>query len=191
MATKRKRRASPPKGLAPGEQLKRSTLTGNDLSAWGWVGTDVHEPSQINSEHRMATCGLARSSRHPFCPNKYASMKRKRASPPRDTATNGELDDDVIVISDDELPPCSKKLCKGNPNCLNYLGQEKWEDESEYYPRQYNSSTISSVHVTEKAKEAFLEALNLGDDPLLEARDPDIPVGLKVYSSIPSGLRTH
>lgn len=131
MSSKRKRRASPAlKGLAAGEQLKRNTLAGNDASPWGWVGTEVHDASHITNEHRMITCGLSRRSRHPFCTNKYASMvDRKRPSPRHERTANGELDDDVIVISDDEPPACSKKLCKGNPNCLNYLGQERWEDE--------------------------------------------------------------
>ena len=129
MASKRKRHPSPtPKGLAAGEQLKRNTLTGNDSSAWGWVGTEVLDASQISKEHCMITCGLSKRSRHPFCPNKYASVEKKRASPRQERTANGELDDDVIVISDDEPPSCSKKLCKNNPNCLNYLGQEKWED---------------------------------------------------------------
>lgn len=130
MASKRKRRTDQtPKGLAAGEQLKRSTLGGNDSSPWGWVGTEVFDPSQITQEHRMRTCGLSRRNRLPFCPNKYALVDKKRTPPRRGAAANGELDDDVIVISDDELPPCSKKLCKNNPNCLNYLGQERWEDE--------------------------------------------------------------
>lgn len=130
MASKRKRRASPtPKGLATGELLKRNTLPGNESSAWGWVGTEVPDASQITKEHRMITCGLSRRSRHPFCPNKYASVDRKRASCCQEPTVNGELEDDVIVISDDEPPQCSKKLCKNNPNCLNYLGQEKWEDK--------------------------------------------------------------
>lgn len=121
-----------PKGLAAGEQLKRSLLIGNDSSAWGWVGTEVLDRSEITQEHRMITCGLSKRSRHPFCPNKYAPVYKQRASPRNDIAKDGELDDDVIVISDDELPPCSKKLCRNNPNCLNYLGQEKWEGEGEH-----------------------------------------------------------
>ena len=130
MTSKRKRRASPtPKGLAAGEQLNRDTLTGNDsTSAWGWVGTEVLDASHITKEHRMLTCGLSRRSRHPFCSNKYASVNKKRASPRQEPTANGELADDVIVISDDEPSPCSKKSCKNNPNCLSYLGQDKWED---------------------------------------------------------------
>lgn len=133
MASKRKRRASPvPKGLAAGEQLQRSTLTGSDSSAWGWVGTEVLDASEITQEHRLIACGLSKRNRYPICPNKYAPTDKQKASP-RDEVTlpsvDGELDDDVIVISDDEPQQCSKKICKNNPNCLNYLGQEKWEDE--------------------------------------------------------------
>ena len=28
--------------------------------------------------------------------------------------------------------PCSPENCANNPNCVNWLGQEKWEDSSEY-----------------------------------------------------------
>lgn len=131
MAPKRKRRASPlPKVLAAGEHLQRNKLSGNESPSWGWVGTDVLDVSQITKEHRMATCGLSRRSRNSFCANKYALLDRRSTSTSH-SKTNGGLDDDIIVISDDEPPPCSKKLCKNNPNCLNYLGQEKWEDEGE------------------------------------------------------------
>lgn len=134
--TKRKRRADPaPKGLAPGEHLKRSALVGRISDpAWGWVGTDVRDPAGITPEHRMRACGLYRGSKHSYCSNKYASQNsapNKGAS--NQEATSGELDDDVIVISDDEPPPCSKKLCRGNPNCLNYLGQDKWECEGAFH----------------------------------------------------------
>ena len=48
------------------------------------------------------------------------------------SSAEGEIEDDVIVISDDDAPPCTKKLCRANPNCLNYLGQEKWEEEGPF-----------------------------------------------------------
>ncbi|OAX36669.1 cysteine proteinase [Rhizopogon vinicolor AM-OR11-026] len=160
MPPKRKHRQSPaPKGLAAGEQLKRGKLPGRD--PWGWVGTEVTHTSQITLEHRLMTCGLSRRSGNPFCANKYANKPEKQSTPPpKLEAADGELQDDVIVISDDELPPCSKKLCKNNPNCLNYLGQETWEDE-------------------DKVRELFLKASDLGFNPVLNARDPELPVGLK------------
>lgn len=132
MPLKRKRRASPSlKGLAAGETLKRSRLHGAS-SLWGWVGTEVMSTSTITQEHLLSTCGFSRKSPYPFCANKYAlpSEERVGSVPKRHpTPAKGELEDDVIVISDDETPLCTKKQCKGNPNCLNYLGQEQWEDE--------------------------------------------------------------
>lgn len=138
MAFKRKRRTSPaPKGLSAGEQLKRSTLAGTPT--WGWVGIEVLDSSQITTEHRMMSCGLSSRNKNPFCSNKYASVEKRSKSlcegldaPMSSTVPNSEPDDDVIVISDDEPPPCSKKLCRNNPNCLNYLGQDEWEDEGEW-----------------------------------------------------------
>ncbi|KAL4067914.1 hypothetical protein J3A83DRAFT_4097639 [Scleroderma citrinum] len=166
MPPKRKRRTSPPpRGLAAGEQLKRSRLAGNDSSAWGWVDIEVSDPSQITLEHRLMTCGLSKRNRNPFCGGKYVSPPEQSSSTVVTQVStaiiaNGELENDIIVVSDDEMPSCSKKACKHNPNCLNYLGQEKWEDE-------------------EKAREQFLKVSELGFNPTFNARDPELPVGLK------------
>jgi ubiquitin carboxyl-terminal hydrolase 48 len=135
MRQKRKRGASlTSKGLAPGEQLKRSTLPGNNSSPWGWVGTEVVSPSEISSEHLLVACGLSERNRRPCCPNKHSLVSHNLAIETSQThykepPVDGELDEDVIVISDDEPSQCARKSCKTNPNCLNYLGQEDWEDE--------------------------------------------------------------
>lgn len=94
------------------------------------------------------TCGLSRRSKNPFCVNKYAHKPEKRSSPvPKRDVADGELQDDVIVISDDEPPPCSKKLCKNNPNCLNYLGQDTWEDEGEFAIANATSCIAKFTHM--------------------------------------------
>ena len=135
MPPKRARRGSPSAAaLSAGDRLKRAKLTGNDYySAWGWVGTEVHDPAHITTEHRLATCGLSKRSPWPLCANKYALASQSEAERPKakveERAAGGELQEDIIVISDDELPSCSNRECKANPFCLNYLGQEKWEDE--------------------------------------------------------------
>ncbi|KAI0374832.1 cysteine proteinase [Pilatotrama ljubarskyi] len=166
MPPKRTRRNSlGPSGLSAGERLKRAKLPGNAAySAWGWVGTEVTDVSHITDEHRLATCGFSKSSTHPLCPNKYVE---KQKTPP-----TGKLDgsdgqtaleepaDDVIVISDDEEHTCSSKACKHNPYCLNYLGQDKWEDAG-------------------KAYETYVKAHDLGQDPNQDSRDGSTPVGLK------------
>jgi hypothetical protein len=126
MAIKRKRRASPSsKGLAAGEQLKRNKLACHDYSAWGWVGTEVLDASNISEENILATCGFSKRSGFTTCPNIYGS----RLAQPIVRQKEVEDNDDVIVISDDDVPQCHKKVCKNNPNCLNHLGQEIWEDE--------------------------------------------------------------
>lgn len=122
------------KGLAPGEKLKRSALPGNTSSPWAWVGTEVSRPSDITSEHLLLACNLSERNNLPFCPNKYALVLETIAKPTEATQVpeaDRELEDDVIVISDDEQPSCNPKACKANPNCLNYLGQDGWEDESQ------------------------------------------------------------
>ncbi|KAJ7087835.1 hypothetical protein C8R44DRAFT_28584 [Mycena epipterygia] len=162
MPPKRKRDASPSsKGLAAGEPLKR-TAHAVTSSSWGWVTSEATDTSSITAEHLSATCGLSKRNTHPFCRNKYAKLppKRKQTKPP--TRINGEIEEDIIVISsdDEEDLNCTKKLCKNNPNCLNYMGQKRWEDE-------------------EDAREMFMKVANLGTNPAQDARDEDLPVGLK------------
>ncbi|KAF9053878.1 cysteine proteinase [Hymenopellis radicata] len=155
MAPKRRTRASSPdNGLAPGQVLKRGALSDNSASPWAWVGTEAIEASQITLEHRLMSCGLSQRNRHPFCRNTL-KPKSKAKEPLTSVAA-----DDVIVISDDDEPTCSKKLCKSNPNCLNYINVDTWANR-------------------EKAREEFFKAIELGDDPMDLSREPDLPVGLR------------
>lgn len=188
MPPKRKRRASPaPTGLAPGEQLKRAKLAAGVSLTWGWVDTEVSDPSRITLEHRLMTCGLSKRNKNPFCGNRHAPKPTKSSPPPADetqtNVANGELENDVIVVSDDEPPPCNKKVCKNNPNCLNYLGQAQWEDEGkeQLSGRVYGArSNMGRVVSSETARQLFIKTSDLGLDPILGSRDPDLPVGLKV-----------
>jgi hypothetical protein len=107
-------------------------LSGPEYLAWSWVGTEVSKAADITLEHRLTTCGFSSKNLHPFCANKLAvsapngpPFKAVDVKPP---AVSGELEDDIIVVSDDESPVCDSKTCRNNPNCLNYLGQEKWEN---------------------------------------------------------------
>lgn len=165
MPPKRPRRTSPAaQGLSAGEKLKRAKLSGNEHLAWSWVGTEATSAADIAPEHLLATCGFSRRNNHPFCPNRYAAAPPNAAASTTEgqpsASASGELEDDIIVVSDEESSACGSKICKSNPNCLNYLGQEKWEDEG-------------------KARDAFMNALDLEPDPTLESRAEGFPVGLK------------
>ncbi|KAF9052908.1 cysteine proteinase [Panaeolus papilionaceus] len=162
MSLKRKRQERNA-GLAPGEKLKLQTAPQVSSNApWGWVATEVSEVDEITLQHRLSTCNLSSRNKKPRCRNIYSSATIKIA--PRTAASSkaahGEPEDDVIVISDAEDETCSKTLCKLNPFCLNYLGQDKWEDEA-------------------KAEKRFIEIANLGRDPSNDSRKTDLPVGLK------------
>lgn len=99
--------------------------------------------ADITLEHRMSACNLSQRNDTPYCRSKFAAKEDEghaQISTDRQLplpSVDGELDDDIIIISDDEQPSCSKKLCKTNPNCLNYLGQEMWEDEGDLMSRTY------------------------------------------------------
>jgi len=171
MPPKRKRKDSPPpRGLAAGEQLKRSKLAGNDSWAWGWVDIEVSDPSQITLEHRLMTCGLSRRNRNPFCGSKYVSQSEQPKSTaatqePTAKIANGELENDIIIVSDDEMPSCSKKTCKNNPNCLNYLGQDKWEDEGAYSVDAFpmRSSIFITFFLVSKGQRAVHKSFRAGN----------------------------
>ncbi len=111
-----KRRRQP----SPAEKTKRSAPSDSKTSPWGWVGTEVKDVSALTAEHILATCGFSSRNSHSLCPNRFNN------GPAID-----KLDNDIIVITDEETSQCSRKVCKNNPNCLNYLGQEKWEDGGE------------------------------------------------------------
>ncbi|KZT28434.1 cysteine proteinase [Neolentinus lepideus HHB14362 ss-1] len=156
----RRRRASPAsRGLAAGEKLKREGLQGSQFNLWSWVGTEVTSAAEITDEHLMFCCGLSERNGWPICRNKYSKV----TSPEFETssAEPTDVNEDIVVISDDEKTQgCSRRACRLNPNCLNYLGQDAWENE-------------------EKAREAYLKAANLKSDPRDDMRTSGSPVGLK------------
>jgi ubiquitin carboxyl-terminal hydrolase 48 len=131
MAAKRKRRASPHgKGLPPGEIMKRDRQAGSNFVAWGWVGSDVSDVSDISREHILATCNFSSQNGFFLCGNSYRSLPTVATTKQGTNIGDAAHDGDVIVISDDDgTPECNKKACRKNPQCLNYLGQEVWENE--------------------------------------------------------------
>ena len=124
-----KRRRQP----SPAEKTKRSAPSGSRTSPWGWVGTEVKTVSALTAEHVLATCGFSARNSHSLCPNRFTQG-----------SAHDKLDNDIIVITDEETSQCSRKVCKNNPNCLNYLGQEKWEDDG---ASGYRISLIPSLTV--------------------------------------------
>lgn len=126
---RRKRSPTLNKGLQPGESLNRYLVPNNrsQSSLWAWVGSEVSREADITTEHCLMACGLSSRNNFPFCMSKHSALKPRQKS-----AAHREHEpdrDDVIIISDDEGNNCTKKDCKDNPNCLNYLGQDKWADE--------------------------------------------------------------
>lgn len=114
--------------------------------------------SDISSEHCLMACGLSAKNVYPFCANKFATSQAPK--PSANVKEEVILDDDIIIIQDDEEVKCTKKGCKENPNCLNYLGQDKWEDEG-------------------RAMGDFLQVASVGFDPNEDIRVSEYPVGLR------------
>jgi hypothetical protein len=171
MVSKRKRTATKSaangQGLAAGEVLKRNTLAGNMTSPWGWAGTEVLSAAGITAEHKLATCGLASRNKRALCANKYALTPGAETSAFKTESSN--MDDDVIEVADEDTVKCSKRTCKSNPFCLNHLGQTFWEDEGLPFRLELDSITyvpLKTEHGT---------SLSMKD-----AKDPELPVGLRV-----------
>ena len=115
-----------PKGLAQGESLARAPLISTTtFSEWGWVGTEVFSVTDIGPQHRAAACGF----RKHICKNRHALTKSQASPGPAPETDPHITEDDIVVISSDDEPECSPKTCKTNPNCCNYLGQQKWEND--------------------------------------------------------------
>lgn len=174
MPLKRRNRDPPQRrGLAPGESLSRYLVpTHNTQPAlWAWVGSEVIRESDISTEHCLRACGMSTRNIHPFCANKYVSQV------PDTTVKETTLDEEIAIVSDDDIK-CSSKGCKGNPNCLNYLGQDKWEDEGIYF----RASTIF-IHrpvCTGRAMREFFRTEKVGSSPNANRRVGEHPVGLRV-----------
>src|ERR1700761_1468983 len=146
----RPKRITQTKGLAAGIQLSRSTLPTSEWShpptekeKWSWVLNPIATAADIGDEERWKVV----FGGWPVCVNRFhpkvdmspeEPARKKRKVEPEPT------NEDIIVIQDSDdsnspiVPspkkkdvtqaPCSKKLCKSNPFCVNYLGQEAWED---------------------------------------------------------------
>ncbi|KAL5489782.1 hypothetical protein ACEPAI_4614 [Sanghuangporus weigelae] len=160
MREKRKRNVtSTTKGLSAGEKLNRNRLLAECDLRWNWIGTEAKHVSEITRDHCLRAAGLVVPGSKRPCPNKFTKPKR-RQSFPHQTVLKSEDSEDVIVISDeDEDVSCEKKRCRDNPYCLNYLGQEKWEDE-------------------DKAQETYLKLHLRRESPHSLSRGTN-PVGLK------------
>ncbi|KZT53991.1 cysteine proteinase [Calocera cornea HHB12733] len=174
MPPKGKRRGGPPQPRPLSPTLARKRKRGSEdepspPSRWSWVKLDVKAADQINPKHMAWSCGFAEESGYTACVNKWSkeakSKEDKRKGKEVDTLpveqvpkTEETQKSDVIDLT--APAPCDKKKCRDNPNCLNHLGQEAWEDE-------------------EEARQAFLKVAKLGFDPRELNRDMDIPVGLR------------
>lgn len=129
---RRRRRGSP----SENEPTKRDNLLKQfafptaSAGRWSWVGTEVTKAEEITREHQLTAYGLTPKSGYEACPNKYLPVQNATKLAKGD----GEMDEnvEVIVVSDEEITSvCSKKNCKSNPRCLNYLGQDVWENQGE------------------------------------------------------------
>lgn len=92
---------------------------------WGWVGTVARDAAEITPDLRLRTCGLAAANKWPICPNSFAD------DAPDDGDERAKKRPRLDASGDEQREPeheCSKKVCKANPNCLNWLGQDEWED---------------------------------------------------------------
>ncbi|GAA5871715.1 hypothetical protein JCM3774_003027 [Rhodotorula dairenensis] len=80
------------------------------------------------------------------------------AAPKGKGTAKGKGKGKAVSLEPPKEKPCSPENCANNPNCVNWLGQDKWED-------------------SKKALKEFRKAAKLPPDPTND-RDPDLPGGL-------------
>ncbi|KAG8751493.1 hypothetical protein FRC14_007826, partial [Serendipita sp. 396] len=163
--SKRKQEQSddlPPKRQKKIQKGAQLTLVdaARSTTAMEWTST-VHNVEDVTQEHVLAAYGIGPLGIKRPCFNKYKGAPHE-GSEPRQEDDNME----IIEISDDEETHleanCSKAKCKTNPYCLNYLGQDMWEN-----PDKGKKIVQSSV------------LAKFGGDPHLRLRKDGKPVGLR------------
>lgn len=89
------------------------------------------------------------------CPNRFTTEGPLVTS----TGSPASQGSDVIIIDEPHVV-CTRKNCRTNPACLNWLGQDLWENEA-------------------RLEKLFVKHANLGDDPAQYRKEDRVPVGLK------------
>jgi hypothetical protein len=142
------------------KRLKTDTIT---ITSWTttprypWLAL-IQSASEVGIEHVLALCGLGPLAKTPLCPNKFQQQQRQQlqqrvecavgdsrvvveaSSSSGDGDRDGDSEDNEITITTHSN--CSKVSCKNNPYCLNYLGQERWENQGQSQSDLENVSTL-------------------------------------------------
>ena len=153
----------------PGPSTKRlkTDITNWTTPRYPWLAS-IQSASEVRIEHVLALCGLGLLAKTPLCPNKFQKTADSEGS--------------VVDVSDGEdetAHNCSKVKCKNNPYCLNYLGQERWENEGQ---SRTGNLEVKPDGVTDAAKKAYLKRKSVSKDPKSRMRNNGVPCGLKVRS---------
>lgn len=121
---------------------------------FGFIHT-VASPNDLLPAHRLQLAGLSEASGNRICLPSSSTALASGSNPksgnvaaaphiPDDIIdlNSTQLEDDLIVESDDSLEIiydsfCSKKgeKCDSNPNCLSWLGSERWNDRGQWRRR--------------------------------------------------------
>ena len=93
------------------DRYARSKLE-NDLR-WKWIGSEVTHFDDITLALCLRAAGLELQDGRGPCRNRFAG----------DVNLDSSADDKELDFF------CTKRRCKDSPFCLNFLGQEQWENE--------------------------------------------------------------
>lgn len=109
-----------------------------DEHLWDFVGTEALVKSDVTKLHIRTVYNLRLNEARPLCANNTFSSSFNK-----DADVEGDEDEVKVIPSDKivETPKgkrkprvkiSCKRACKDNPNCLNWLGQERWEASGEH-----------------------------------------------------------
>lgn len=115
-----------------------------------------------------------------------ASARSSSPTESKDSIIN-DTDDEIVITKqsgkgkgkakDDGVVKCKAAKCSSNPKCVNFLGQDKWEDYGTSLRLLYEAASKSDS-CSDKAFEAFKKAKKVESSAQLE-RQPGLPVGLR------------
>ncbi|GAA5896486.1 hypothetical protein JCM5296_000680 [Sporobolomyces johnsonii] len=157
--------SSPSPALAPdrltSEQLARAYgLAGSSKTA-GPAEKDFHRtcPPRWQNGAPKEDKGKAKARAEPEVVVLDETTEEEKDAKPAKKVVSGKGKDKAAVKDQVfRAKPCSPENCANNPRCLNWLGQEKWENSA-------------------KAWKDYRKSLGLPAEPNNE-REPDLPVGL-------------
>ena len=131
---KRRREGALEDRQGPSTKRLKTDITSWTTPRYPWLAS-IQSASDVKIEHILALCGLGPLSKTPLCPNKFQNTRDdvvELSDGDGDGDGDGDEDETITTTHNNNNDSCSKVKCRNNPYCLNYLGQERWENQGQF-----------------------------------------------------------